>query len=272
MSDLNAGTVLLLLRLNEVSSTPDLVKAADATLDYLRTTLYDVETGVFLSFQEADTHYYAIKSHEDRKKARTPTVIKKVFIDRLALTVSYLLDIMRYRSDRALEKQITSSLAFIEQRMKARGTLNRFYTVGTGEWSGKGNVQDYTLVAQMFLDASIHLRDPRYKDLAKQAADMAIDEFYDKEVGILTDPSLGDTDDAEFLMEVNGIAAQTLIGLEDDDTYGGLVNTIISYFSAMDEIFEERIWDGENWEFTERYVPYLRAVDSYLARHKLAGQ
>ena len=148
--------------------------------------------------------------------------------------------------------------------------LNRYYTIGTGEWSGKGTLQDYALVAQMFLNASQYLREPRYADLAEQTADKAIDEFYDAKLGILTDSALGDTDDAEFLMEVNGLLAQTLIALEDGAKYGRLINTIVTYFSGMDEILEERLWDGENWEFTERYVPYLRAVDSYLGGRKLA--
>lgn len=272
MSDINAGTVLVLLRLNEASPAPELKEAADATLAYLRTTLYDPELGVFRSFQEADTRYYAIGSREDRAKARTPTVIQKVFIDRLALTVSYLLDILRYRPDPALEKQIASSLAFVAQRLQTQGTLNHYYTIGTGEWSGKGTLQDYALVAQMFLGAAMQLDDTSYRDLASQAANKAIAEFHDAKLGILTDPSLGDTDDAEFLMEVNGLLAQTLIGLEDGAKYGRLINTIVTYFSGMDEILEERLWDGENWEFTERYVPYLRTVDSYLGGRKLAKE
>ena len=40
---------------------------------------------------------------------------------------------------------------------------------------------------------------------------------------------------------------------------------MITYFSAGDEMFEEQIWDAENWKFAERYVTYLRAVDKYLA-------
>lgn len=60
--------------------------------------------------------------------------------------------------------------------------------------------------------------------------------------------------------------AESLIGLNGDGRYGWLVDTIVTYFSAIGEILEERLWDGENWKFTERYVPYLRAVDSYLGR------
>ena len=272
MADLNAGTVLLLYRLNELSPARTLVEAADKTLDYLRTTLYDAKLGVFLSFQQADTYYYALKTREHRDRAQTPPAIGKIFIDRLALTVTHLLAVLEYRPDDALEGQIVSSLDFIARKMDGQGMLNRYYTVSSGEWSGKGTLQDYALVAQMFLKAANRLQTPRYRQLAERAVGEAIAQFHDESIGVLTDPSLGDTDDAEFLMEVNGLVAQTLIGLNDDAKYGLLVKNIVTYFSAMGEIFEERLWDGENWEFTERYVPYLQAVDNYLATPTLAAQ
>ena len=272
MADLNAGVVLLLLRLNEVSPTPTLIEAADKTLGYLQSTLYDPQVGAFLSFQEANTRYYAVNTSEDRKKKRAPAVIEKIFIDRLALTVTYLLGVLDYRPDPGLETRIVSSLDFISAKLAADGLLNRYYTVDTGKWSGKGTLQDYALVAQMFLDAGIRLNSPRYRELARQSADKAIELYYDASLGILVDPSLGNTDDAEFLMEVNGMLAQTLMGLGLDGGYRPLIDAIITYFSAMGEIFQDRLWDGENWEFTERYVPYLRAVDRYLARPALALQ
>jgi uncharacterized protein YyaL (SSP411 family) len=272
MADLNAGTVLLLYRLNDVSPTPTLVEAADRTLHYLRTTLYDPKIGVFLSFQQADEHYYKLKTPEHRSKAETPTVIERVFIDRLAQTVDYLLDVLDYRPDAELKRQIESSLDFVARKVETQGTLNRYYTIETGEWSGEGNLQDYVLVARMFLNASKRLQEPRYRDLARGAAEKAITAFYDRELGVLVDPSLGGTDDVEFLMEVNGLLAQSLIGLNSEGQYGGQLNAIITYFSAIGEILEDRLWEAENWEFTERYVPYLRAVDSYLSGPKLAAQ
>ena len=271
MADLNAGVALLLYRLNDVSPAPFLVEAADKTLEYLRTTLHDPRAGVFLSFQEADTRYYSIKSRENRSKVAAPRIIEKVFTDRLALTVSYLLGVLDYRPDDELEEQIVNSLDFIARRVNSQGTLNRYFTISAGEWSGKGTLYDYALVANMFLTAAERLETPRYLDLARQVADQAIEQFYDEGIGILIDPSLGDTGDAEILMAVNGLLAQTLIGLKVNDSDERLVTTIIRYFSSMGDIFDERLWDGEDWEFTERYVPYLVAVDSYLNGPKLAA-
>jgi uncharacterized protein YyaL (SSP411 family) len=272
MADLNAGIVLLLYRLNALSPSSTLVEAADKTLEHLRTTLFEPKLGVFLSIQQADEHYYTLKSREHRRQGKTPAVLGKIFIDRLALSLEYLLDVLDYRPDDGLEGQIVRSIDFIARKMDARGVLNRYFTVNTGEWSGKGTLQDYALVAHMFLKASARLQTPRYRVLARLAVARAIELFYVESIGVLTDPSMGDTDDAEFLMEVNGLLAQSLIGLNDDGEYDLLIGNIVRYFSAMGEIFEERLWDGENWEFTERYVPYLRAVDSYLSGPKLAAQ
>ncbi len=265
MADLNAGTALLLYRLNELAPAPTLAAAADATLGYIRTALYDPEAGVFMSFQEADTRYYALGTRDERSKARPPAVIDKVFIDRLALTITYLLDVLEYRPADGLDGQISRSLDFVTRSMNRYGEPGRYYTLSTGQWSGEGTLLDYVLVARMYLGASSRLHDSRYAELARELADKAIDAFYDERLAILTDPSLGDTDDAEFLMEVNGLLAQTLLGVERNARQEAVLDSIITYFSGMGEILEERLWDGQDWAFTERYVPYLRAVDSYLA-------
>ncbi len=43
------------------------------------------------------------------------------------------------------------------------------------------------------------------------------------------------------------------------------IESIIAYFSMMSEVLEDRFWDAAEWEFTESYVPYLQAVNKYLA-------
>ena len=46
--------------MNREQRSGALEQAAKTTLDYLTSTLYDDETGVFLSFQIADTGYYLL--------------------------------------------------------------------------------------------------------------------------------------------------------------------------------------------------------------------
>jgi len=50
-----------------------------------------------------------------------------------------------------------------------------------------------------------------------------------------------------------------------NDDHRNQIEPMITYFSAMDEMLEDQIWDAENWRFAEHYVPYLRTVDKYLA-------
>jgi uncharacterized protein YyaL (SSP411 family) len=272
MADLNAGVVLLLYRLNEVAPDASLVAAADKTLGYLRSTLYDAKAGVFLSFQAADEHYYTIRSMQDRRKAEVPRVSTKVFVDRLALTAGHLLEVLAYRADGGLESQLARSVDFVGRGVMSSGALGRYYMLDTGKWSGKATLQDHALVARMFLAASRRLQAPRYRELAKKVVDQAIARFHDEKVGVLADPSLGDTDDAEFLMEMNGLLAQVMLDLDQANGYGRRVDDIVRYFSGMGEILEERLWDGENWEFSERYVPYLRAALERVARRSAALQ
>ena len=70
-------------------------------------------------------------------------------------------------------------------------------------------------------------------------------------------------------MEMNGLFSQMMLDMEiiqwTKDDHRNQIEQMITYFSAMDEMLEDQIWDAENWHFTERYVPYLRAVDKYLA-------
>ncbi|MDX1513825.1 MAG: DUF255 domain-containing protein [Gammaproteobacteria bacterium] len=271
MADLNAGAVLLLHRVNARSASPVLIKAADKTLSYLETTLFNPEIGAFLSFQQADEHYYFIPSREDRAKAKAPAVIEKIFIDRLALTVTHLLDVLEFRPDDALRRKLASSLEFVAREIRKGGKLKRFYAVESGTWSQQATLQDYALVAEMFVRAAARLGDPVYRDLARRSVNAAIERFYDPRLGILTDPLLGGTDDAEVLTEVNGLLATSMIALDQSDTYGSLIASIMTYFSAMGEVFEERVWEGRDWEFTERYVPYLQAATAYLRAASVAS-
>ena len=54
MAGLNAGTVLLLYKVNEENPNPKFIEVAQQSIHYLSNTLYDEETGSFLSFQAED--------------------------------------------------------------------------------------------------------------------------------------------------------------------------------------------------------------------------
>ena len=93
--------------------------------------------------------------------------------------------------------------------------------------------------------------------------------FYDAEKQIFFDPSMDSLDDVEYLMEMNGLFAQMMLDMEmiqwTNDDHRNQTEPMITYFSAMEELLEDQIWDAENRKFAERYVPYLKAVDKFFA-------
>ena len=111
MADLNAGAVLVLYRLDRLSTSPALVQAGERTAQYLRSTLYEPSQGTFLSFQEASTRYFRLDAARRGTRA-APAVADKVFTDRLAGTLDHLLDLLPLVADPDLERQVTRSVEF----------------------------------------------------------------------------------------------------------------------------------------------------------------
>jgi len=96
--------------------------------------------------------------------------------------------------------------------------------------------------------------------------------FFDKEERIFVDSYLDDVGGIEYLTEMNGWLARMMIGL--DQPSGGddsaTAEALITYFSGMDDVLDDRIWNADSWQFTDRYVPYLKAVDRYLGEQSAA--
>ena len=98
MADLNASIILLLYKINQLKHNNTFKKIATQTTAYLSDTLYDQETGSFLSFQEADTYYYFFNK-KNRKKQKFPRVIKNIYITNLSITLNFLIDLLDYTND-----------------------------------------------------------------------------------------------------------------------------------------------------------------------------
>lgn len=47
-----------------------------------------------------------------------------------------------------------------------------------------------------------------------------------------------------------------------------IVKPLISYFSGLEELLEERLWDSNDWELLERYASFLSAADRLLDSKK----
>ncbi|MDC0229520.1 DUF255 domain-containing protein [Deltaproteobacteria bacterium] len=268
MADLNAGAVMIMYEINGQSPSPELKKAADKTVQYLTSTLFDTNIGSFLSFQEADTSYYFL-SGDHRKNGQRPNVVEKVFTDRLAKTLFYLIDVLDYTKLNSLEEKVTQSLDFMAEMILKNDQLYHYYSISERQWLSNGSLPDHAYSATLFLKAATKFVSKRYHEVAMKILRLSKTRFHDTDKQIFFDPSMDSLDDVEYLMEMNGLFSQMMLDMEmiqwTNDDHRNQIEPMITYFSAMDELLEEQIWDAENWQFAERYVPYMRALDKYLA-------
>ena len=268
MADLNAGAVKVLYEINKQSPSPYLKKAADKTVQYLTSTLYDSNIGSFLSFQEADTSYYFLNK-KNRKHNQRPNVVEKVFTDRLAKTLFYLIDVLEFNTNYELQEKVKKSLDFMAKMILKNEEIYHYYSISERQWLSNGSLPDYANSAILFFKAAKKFQNKSYNEVAMKILRLSKESFFDAEKMIFFDPTMDSLDDVEYLMEMNGLFAQMMLDMEiieekkDDLRYKS--EPMITYFSAMDEMLEEQIWDAENWKFAERYVPYMRALDKYLA-------
>jgi len=272
MADLNAGAVLVLYRLDRLAASPDLVRAGERTTEYLRSTLYEPSQGTFLSFQEASTRYFRLDAAR-RSTATAPAVADKVFTDRLAGTLDHLLDLLPLTADPTLEREVTRAVEFLAAMAGEDKGLRRYFLRAEGRWEGDSPLRDHALVARVLQKASRQLSEPRYAHLGQTVAEAAIDRFFDAEKGIFVDPAFAEDDSAEYLMEMNGLLGLAMMRLGEDGypPRWELVNSLMTYFSGVGALLEDRLWDAGDWEIMEAYVPYLQAIDAWLELRSSGG-
>ena len=45
----------------------------------------------------------------------------------------------------------------------------------------------------------------------------------------------------------------------------GVVESLMTYFSGVGTLLDDRLWESSDWEVMEAYVPYLEAIDAFVA-------
>lgn len=263
-ADLNAGTVLLLYQLDRELHSQVLKQAADTTLDYLTSTLYDDETGTFLSFQIADAGYYLI-AEKYRKATPGPKVMDKVFTGRLASTLGYLIQVTEFIDEKPIKQKIRRSVDFLARMIMSDEGMSRYFMLDNGQWLSRGGLSDYAHAAGLFSDAAVHYQDARYDAVTAKVIRTIISDFYDQEEGIFIDPDVDDNTNIEYLMEMNGLIATAMYKSNShaDPANKKILESLITYFSQISEVLDERFWDAVDWDFTETYVPYLRTLEIF---------
>ncbi len=271
MADLNAGAVVLMQRLDRLSPSASLRQTAEKTLGYLTATLFNPEVGSFVSFQEADTRYYLLDEAQ-RRGAAAPRVIAKIFTDRLANTLAHLSAVPQLDPD--VENRVTRSLDFLATAVQSDGSLRGYYALSDRRWRESSRLRDYALVSHAFQRAAVRFRNDTYRAVSEQVVRAAYARFFNPKKGIFVDPMFIEGEDVEYLMESNGLLAQTLMGLgeSEDPERTAAIESVMTYFSAMQEVLEDRLWESSDWERLELYVPYLEAIDVYLRHRRIARQ
>ena len=272
MADLNAGAVLVLQRLGELAASRERVDAERRTTEYLQSTLYEPRRGTFLSFQGADTRYFRLDA-AGRRATSAPMVADKVFTDRLAATLDHLIDVAPHGADGALERRVLRSLDFLASMVEERGHPLRYLRLADGTWQGVSPPRDHALVARVLQKGARRFSEPRYAHLARRVVDSAVGRFYDPDRGIFVDPSLAGDESTEYLMEMNALLALAMMDLDEGGVgqRWGVIESLMTYFSGVGELLDERLWESSDWEIMEAYVPYLEAIDEFLALRAAHG-
>ena len=264
-SGLNAGTALLLYRLNEIGQSQRLLTAAEQTLAYMMTKLFDDKLGCYLNFQVADTKYYSF-GKDQRQQASTPKVMERIFLDQLSITLSYLIEVREYLDDKKLDHSIVQSLNFLENMLAEEENIPRYYSMSDKRWYGTAGLSDHAHLAHTFFKAGMNFNKPQYTDIAYSLLGRSISEFYDLDRGVFIEPVLGKHENIEYLMAINSLLVQVMTGFNDSlaDQERDMIDRIITYYSSIGHLLEERLWDAHEWGFVEYYATYLSAVDEFI--------
>lgn len=261
MIDTNSAALLLLLKINSISPSADLARAAGKTMDYLSSTLFDEKRGVFLSFQVADTSYYILDKAR-RAKRKAPVVVNKVFTDRLSLSLVYLLDAYPFIRNKPFKEKIKRSVDFLAE-MAEKGEALHYYSMSDPGWSIEGKLADYAFLSLVFQKASSVFKEKRYDRLAKVVTNGAIKKFYKPGTKAFVDGPDGFESNIEYFMELNSaliLSMQAINKAKAQPGYGKIIKSVVTSFSGVEEVFLHKAWDASDFRFLDKYAFFLLAA------------
>ncbi len=261
MIDTNSAALLMLLKVNHVSPSAGLARAADKTMDYLSSTLFDEKKGVFLSFQVADTSYYMLDKAK-RAKRKAPIVVNKVFTDRLSLSLVYLLDAYPYIKNKPFREKIKRSVDFLA-KMAEKGEAMHYYSMSDPGWTIDGKLSDYAYLSLVFQKASSVLKDKKYERLAKAVINTAVEKFYKTKIKVFMDGNEDFESNIEYLMELNSALILSMQAINKSDLqpgFGKIIKSVVTSFSGVEEVFSHKAWDAKDFRFLDKYAFYLLAA------------
>ena len=125
-----------------------------------------------------------------RKNVNPPLIIGKVFTDHLAVTLTYLLDILDYSKDNYLENKVIHSLDFLSGMILNNKRIYHFYTIKEKQWRGKSGLQDHVLLAKLFQRAADKFLNKSYNKVYSKILRFSKLNYYDEKKQIFVDSEM----------------------------------------------------------------------------------
>ena len=145
----------------------------------------------------------------------------------------------------SLEVKVGSGRAGLAEELRKMGHAVKIVEWGPGKRSRFGNIHN--------------------SDVASRLVHVSISKINDEINGVFIEPTIGSNGNVEYLMSLNGLLVQAMISLGDrlDEKEQNIIERVITYYSLMGKVLEDRLWDAVDWDFTENYVAYLAAIDQF---------
>ncbi len=128
-----------------------LLEVTRSVANYLRSTLFQEDLGIFGGSQDADEDYYALKSLKARRNAHAPYVDPTVYADWNAIAARNAISYCKVSGDTEWWDVAQRTLHFLASKMYSpQAGMCHFWD---GEARGFGNLSDQVHAAHAFLDS-----------------------------------------------------------------------------------------------------------------------
>lgn len=201
----NAAVAHAFYEAYRVTQKPHYKQAADATVAYLRRTLYDAKDGGFYGSQTADPLYYGLAPQERRTAAKPPVNRDKVTAWN-AETVLAFLALGQAAGRKDLLDMAHRTLDFMRRSLVAEKGAFQFYDAKTGRGQLPGQLEANAWAALAFLEGYRVSRTEAYRQAAERILGYAKAELFATSDGVFVDDR-----SVPIPLDTNGIMAEALI-------------------------------------------------------------
>jgi hypothetical protein len=237
MAEDHAGLLRLLALLMLYAPVDEFRTTLVSAANYVRTLLYDAQTGFFAGSQDADEAYYALPL-EERRKLPTPFVDRTSYTNWTCALAGALCWVALALDDDDLLRDCRATLDNVEARLVGGDGL-LFHVLAPGAAPEvRGLLADHAAYLRALLDAHEIAGDPRFLERAQRVAATTMQRFaapgggfYDR---LPEDSALGRLALADRPIGDNGLMADALLrlhALTATESYREHARRTLSFFA-----------------------------------------